>query len=168
MLLCVGGTDFKWRLRRDGQSGSQCCHLRWPLAFLQWLTGGGSLQWLLCLSSLVQLGAIPWLPEHWQHKLWALLALGYQLKPAWSKKTGSQYCWVSSLLGSGRLEVLVWEQLAVLSEEGPGCRVCFAASYSRRFPCSSLCTQWTFGAPCQRFSQYREWLWCSRFVWYQG
>lgn len=33
-----------------------------------------------------------WLPGHWEHKLWALLALGYQLKPAWSK-TG----WVSSL-----------------------------------------------------------------------
>lgn len=97
MLLCVGGTGCKWRLR-DGQSGSQCHHLRWPLALLQWLTGGGSLQWLLCLSSLVQLGAIPWLHGHWEHKLWALLALGYQLKPAWSKTTGSQCCWVSSLV----------------------------------------------------------------------
>lgn len=33
-----------------------------------------------------------------------------------------------------------FEQLAVLSE-GPGCCVCFAACYSRRSPCSSLCTQ---------------------------
>lgn len=97
-----------------------------------------------------------WLPGHWEHKLWALLALGYQLKPAWSKTTAAE-CLL--FLGSGRLDVLVvWEQLAALSAEGPGCHVCFAACYSGRSPCSSLCAQWAFGAPCQRFNQYRQWL----------
>lgn len=158
MLLCVGGTGCKWRLRRDGQSRLQCHHLRWPLAFLQWLTGGGSLQWLLCLSSLVQLEAIPWLPGHWEHKLCALLCFYISWNQHDPRQLEASAVECHLLLGSGRLEVLVLEQLAVLSEEGPGCCVCFAACDSGRSPCSRLGTQWAFGAPCQRFSQYRQWL----------
>lgn len=117
-----------------------------PFVFLQWLTGGDSLQWLLYFK---QLG--PAWNNYPAASALRAQALGYAVFGILSETRVIQDNWKPMLLNVISYLVVwdcwcFWDQSAVLSEEGPVCCIHFAVFHCKGSPCSSLDAQLSFWA----------------------